>query len=61
MTLPTLRLPEHVVFMAVGQAKAEAVRRAFREPPSPATPASLVRSANGRTTVVLDREAAAKL
>ncbi len=61
MTLPALTSPEHVVFAAVGREKAGAVRRAFAEPPSAATPASLVRSANGRTTAILDREAAAEL
>lgn len=61
MTLPALTSPEHVVFVAVGREKAGAVRRAFAEPPSAATPASLVRSANGQTTAILDREAAAEL
>ena len=61
MTLPALASSEHVVFVAVGHEKAEAVRRAFAEPPSAATPGSLVRSANGRTTAILDREAAAEL
>jgi hypothetical protein len=37
------------------------VRRAFAEEPSPETPASLVRSAHGRTVVLLDRAAAARL
>jgi 6-phosphogluconolactonase len=61
MTLPALASAEHVVFVAVGHEKAEAARRAFAEPPSAAAPASLVRSANGRTTAILDREAAAQL
>lgn len=61
MTLPALTAPEHVVFIVVGEAKAEAARRAFSEPPSRATPASLVRSASGRTTAVLDRAAAAEI
>ena len=38
-----------------------AARRAFGEPPSRDTPASLVRSTAGRTIVILDREAAAGL
>ncbi len=46
-----------VVFLAVGAGKAEPVRRAFAEPPSPATPASLVRGR--RTVAILDRAAAA--
>ena len=61
MTVPALCAAAHVVFLVVGRDKAEAARRAFEEPPSPATPASLVRSTAGRTTVVLDREAAAEL
>jgi 6-phosphogluconolactonase len=61
MTLPALTSPEHVVFMVVGREKAEVACRAFTEPPSPTVPASLVRSARGRTTAILDREAASKL
>jgi 6-phosphogluconolactonase len=61
MTLPALTSPAEVVFMVVGEEKAEAARRAFSEPPSPAIPASLVRSASGRTTAILDRAAASEL
>jgi 6-phosphogluconolactonase len=61
MTIPVLAGAHHVVFLAVGGDKAEAVHRAFAEPPSPATPASLIRSARGRTTAILDRAAAARL
>ncbi len=45
----------------VGAEKAEAVARAFAGPPDPATPASLLRSADGETIALLDRAAAAKL
>jgi 6-phosphogluconolactonase len=51
----------HVLFLVTGAAKADAVRRAFGEPPEPGTPASLVRSRAGRTTAIIDREAAAQL
>ena len=61
MTIPALASAGHVVFLAVGGEKANAARRAFVEPPSPATPASLVRSAHGHTVAILDREAAALL
>jgi 6-phosphogluconolactonase len=61
MTLPVLCAAETVLFLALGEPKAEAVRRAFAEPPSPETPASLVRSTAGRTLVLLDRPAAARL
>jgi 6-phosphogluconolactonase len=58
LTLPVLRGAGTVIFLAVGADKADAVRRAFAEPPSPATPASLVRSSGGITYAFLDREAA---
>jgi 6-phosphogluconolactonase len=58
MTIPALAAVEHLLFLVTGENKADAVRRAFAEPPSHATPASLVRSAAGTTTAVLDRGAA---
>jgi 6-phosphogluconolactonase len=61
MTLPLLRDATQIAFLAVGADKADAIRRAFAEPPSPATPASLVRSAAGITYAFLDRAAAAEL
>ncbi len=61
LTIPALAAAPHVVFLAVGVDKAEAARRAFGEPPSRGTPASLVRSLEGRTTVILDTAAASKL
>ena len=61
LTLPALTAAARVVFLATGEEKADAVGRAFGEPPSRATPASLVRSASGDTTAVLDRAAAAHL
>ena len=61
MTLPVLNGAAEVAFLAVGADKAEAIRRAFAEPPAPATPASLVRSAAGATYAFLDRAAAAAL
>lgn len=60
LTIPALASAASVVFLAVGSDKADAARRAFAAPPSEATPASLVRSRRGTTTVVLD-EAAARL
>lgn len=50
-----------VLFLATGEAKAEAVARAFGGPPSPATPASMIRARNGRTLAVVDRAAAGLL
>lgn len=61
LTLSALAAARHVVFLAVGDEKAEAAYHAFSCPPSAATPASLVRSARGRSTAVLDRAAAAGL
>ena len=61
LTIPALERGAHVVFLAVGEGKAEAVRRAFAEEPSTATPASLVRSRDGTTTVILDAAAASLL
>ena len=61
MTLPMLSGARRIVFLAVGEAKADAVTRAFARPPDPSTPASLLRSAKGETIALVDRGAAAKL
>jgi 6-phosphogluconolactonase/glucosamine-6-phosphate isomerase/deaminase len=50
-----------VVFIVTGEEKAEAVERAFARPPGPQAPASLIRSAGGRTRLVVDAEAASRL
>lgn len=61
MTIPALVAAPLVVFLVAGAERADAVRRAFAEPPSEATPASLVRSKNGETVVILDPAAAQEL
>jgi 6-phosphogluconolactonase len=61
MTVPVLESAPLVVFLVAGPDKAAAARRAFAEPPSDATPASLIRSKNGETVVILDPEAAQEL
>jgi 6-phosphogluconolactonase len=61
MTLPVLRGAASVAFLAVGADKADVIKRAFVDPPGPATPASLVRSAAGVTYAFLDRAAAASV
>jgi 6-phosphogluconolactonase len=61
MTPPMLTNAEIVVFLVTGEAKADAVKRAFEQPESDATPASRIRSRDGRTLAVLDRAAASLL
>jgi len=61
MTVPVLSSAPLVVFIVSGAEKADAVERAFGRPASPETPASLIRSAAGRTVVVADEAAAARL
>ena len=61
MTIPALENCRTMLYLTTGESKADAVRHAFGEPPSPSTPASLIRSSLGDTVVVLDREAAAQL
>jgi 6-phosphogluconolactonase len=61
MTLPVLSAATEVVFLVVGEGKADAVARAFLGPPDPSTPASLLRSTKGKTIALLDRAAAARL
>ena len=61
LTVPVLSSAPAVVFIVTGEEKAAAVGRAFARPPDPGTPASLIRSAAGRTRVVADSAAAAGL
>jgi 6-phosphogluconolactonase len=61
MTPPMLRNAELVLFLVAGEEKAEAAARAFAGPESRATPASMIRSAGGRTIAILDRAAASLL
>ena len=60
-TIPTLSSARVVAFLVSGAEKADAARRAFVEAPSPSTPASLIRSAAGRSVAILDRAAASEL
>jgi 6-phosphogluconolactonase len=59
MTRPALGAARAMVYLATGEGKAEAVKRAFADDPSPATPASLVRGQ--QTIAILDRAAASGL
>jgi 6-phosphogluconolactonase len=61
MTLSVLNGAARVAFLAVGADKTDAIKRAIVDPPGPATPASLVRSAAGVTYAFLDRAAAAAI
>jgi 6-phosphogluconolactonase len=61
LTVPVLCSAALVLFVVSGESKADAVHRAFGEPPGPETPSSLIRSAEGRTVVVADEAAAAGL
>jgi 6-phosphogluconolactonase len=61
LSLPGLRSATEILFLLSGADKADAARRAFVDEPDEHTPASLVRAADGRTTAVLDRDAAAKI
>jgi 6-phosphogluconolactonase len=59
LTRPVFAQARLLLYLVVGEAKADAARRAFGGEPDPGTPASLVR---GRTTVtLLDAEAASLL
>jgi 6-phosphogluconolactonase len=59
MTRPVLGAAREMVYLVTGENKAEAAERTFAQPPSPATPASLVRGE--KTVAILDRAAAARL
>jgi 6-phosphogluconolactonase len=61
MTVPVLCSAPEVVFIVTGEGKAEAVRRAFAQPPDAQAPGSLIRSSSGRTRVVADEAAASRL
>jgi 6-phosphogluconolactonase len=58
-TLPAIAAAQEVVFLVAGEDKAEAVERAFAQPPSKDTPSSLARGK--RTRVFLDPAAAGRL
>jgi 6-phosphogluconolactonase len=61
LTVPVLSAAPEVVFIVTGEEKADAVERAFARPPGPETPASLIRSTQGRTRLVSDAAAASRL
>jgi 6-phosphogluconolactonase len=58
MTPPMLANADVVLFLVTGAEKAEAAARAFEGPETDEIPAGRIRSRDGRTLAVLDREAA---
>jgi 6-phosphogluconolactonase len=61
LTLPVINAAAEVLFLVTGADKAEAVARAFGDPPDPDTPASLVSPREGSLTVLVDPPAAERL
>jgi 6-phosphogluconolactonase len=61
LTPPALRSARLILFLVCGEEKADAVAKAFGEPPSRRVPGSLIRSEEGLTRVILDRAAASRL
>jgi 6-phosphogluconolactonase len=59
LTAPVFASVPLLVYLVTGESKAEAVRRAFAEEPSPETPASLIRGVE--TIAILDAAAASLL
>jgi 6-phosphogluconolactonase len=61
MTLPELQSARRIIFLVLGEDKADAVSRAFAGEPTPDVPASLARLAPVDVQVFLDEAAASKL
>jgi 6-phosphogluconolactonase len=61
LTLPVLNRAREVDFLIAGAGKAQAVARAFGDPPDPDAPAARVRPQQGDLFVFLDEAAAAGL
>lgn len=59
MTPPVFAEAGLLIYLVTGESKAEAVRRAFAEEPSPETPASMIRGVE--TIAILDAAAASQL
>jgi 6-phosphogluconolactonase len=61
MTLPEIQSARSIIFLVIGEDKADAVRRAFAGEPTPDVPASLALLAPVDVQVFLDHAAASKL
>jgi 6-phosphogluconolactonase len=61
LTLPVFNTAREVVFLVTGEGKAEAMARAFGDPPDESVPSAHVRPGAGTLTVICDAAAAARL
>jgi 6-phosphogluconolactonase len=61
LTFPVLNAARDVDFLVAGPDKADAIARAFTEPPDPEAPAGRVRPTQGSLHVFLDEAAASRL
>jgi 6-phosphogluconolactonase len=61
LTLPAINRARVVAFLVSGESKAEAIARAFGDPPDPEAPAARVRPEDGSIFVFVDEAAAALL
>jgi 6-phosphogluconolactonase len=61
LTLPALGAARQVVFLVTGKDKAPAMKRAFGDPPDPASPGGKVRPRSGELIVYCDADAASEL
>jgi len=61
LTFPVLNAAHDVDFLVAGADKADAIARAFTEPPDPEAPAGRVRPDHGSLLVFLDEAAASRL
>jgi len=61
LTLPALNAGRRVIFLVTGADKADAMKRAFGDPPDPVSPGGMVRPRAGELIVFCDEAAAAQL
>jgi glucosamine-6-phosphate deaminase len=61
MGVGTLLESKQIVLLVIGEAKAEMLRRALEEPMTADVPASWLRLARSRLTVIADQEAASRV
>jgi 6-phosphogluconolactonase len=61
LTMPALNAARRVIFLVTGEDKAEAMKRAFGNPPDPSAPGAHVRPPAGELVVLCDAAAAKEL